>query len=260
MAHPFLQAHVQPQPHVLLFDELGASRWAAARRAALSRASQRATRSRAGGATAETTGDALVAEDLSVRLGAGNERVQALRHATLRVKRGTLHMLLGPNGCGKVRFCGLHHYSIVLTAPWQSTLLRVCGGLLRPDGGRLRVAAPRAFVFQNPDHQVVMPSAGADVAFGLGRLGLPPSEVATRVEAALTAVGLQASAQKYSTCATHLGRHAPKAWYVCLQGFALRPVHTLSGGQKQRVAIAGALAEQPQVLLHSVQRRCLGLG
>ena len=39
-----------------------------------------------------------------------------------------------------------------------------------------------------------MPSAGADVAFGLGRLGLPPSEVATRVEAALTAVGLQASA------------------------------------------------------------------
>ena len=29
----------------------------------------------------------------------------------------------------------------------------------------------------------------------------------------------------------------------------MRPVHTLSGGQKQRVAIAGALAEQPQVWL-----------
>jgi energy-coupling factor transport system ATP-binding protein len=73
----------------------------------------------------------------------------------------------------------------------QSTFLRVCGGMLRPDGGRLRVAAPRGFVFQNPDHQVVMPSAGGDVAFGLGRLGLPASEVAERVEAALAAVGLQ---------------------------------------------------------------------
>jgi ABC-type arginine transport system ATPase subunit len=31
------------------------------------------------------------------------------------------------------------------------------------------------------------------------------------------------------------------------QGFGLRPVHTLSGGQRQRVAIAGALAEKPQV-------------
>ena len=31
------------------------------------------------------------------------------------------------------------------------------------------VDAPVGFVFQNPDHQVVMPSVAADVAFGLGR-------------------------------------------------------------------------------------------
>ena len=36
----------------------------------------------------------------------------------------------------------------------QSTLLRVCAGLVRPSAGRLRVAAPRGYVCQNPDHQV----------------------------------------------------------------------------------------------------------
>lgn len=41
------------------------------------------------------------------------------------------------------------------------------------------------------------------------------------------------------------------------QGFGLRPVHALSGGQRQRVAIAGALAEQPQVLAHNAQRTAL---
>jgi energy-coupling factor transport system ATP-binding protein len=73
----------------------------------------------------------------------------------------------------------------------QSTLLRVCAGMLRPHAGRLRVEAPRAFVFQNPDHQVVMPTAGADVAFGLGRLNLPADEVTRRADEALAAVNLQ---------------------------------------------------------------------
>ena len=138
---------------------------------------------------------------MSVVLGTGSERVQALRQASLRVKRGTLHMLLGPNGCGKVLPARALACPTGADTPpsRQSTLLRVCGGLLRPEGGRLRVAAPRAFVFQNPDHQVVMPSAGADVAFGLGRLGLPPSEVAARVEAALAAVGLQVRAPSRCT-------------------------------------------------------------
>lgn len=34
---------------------------------------------------------------------------------------------------------------------------------------------------------------------------------------------------------------------VSMQAYAGRATHTLSGGQKQRVAIAGALAERPQV-------------
>jgi ABC-type hemin transport system ATPase subunit len=54
-------------------------------------------------AVAEESDAALAAENISIRLGSGQDAVQALRGATLRVPRGTLHMLLGPNGCGKVR-------------------------------------------------------------------------------------------------------------------------------------------------------------
>ncbi len=137
--------------------------------------------------------------------------------------------------------CSCAHTSLC-----QSTLLRVCAGLLRPQAGRLRVEAPRAFVFQNPDHQVIMPSAGADVAFGLGRLGLPAAEVAQRVDEALAAVGLEVCVTRTQTLSRR--RDVTKLTDVLpsSQGFGLRPVHTLSGGQKQRVAIAGALAERPQ--------------
>ncbi|KAK9836050.1 hypothetical protein WJX84_011178 [Apatococcus fuscideae] len=76
---------------------------------------------------------------------------------------------------------------------------------------------------QNPDHQLVLPTVAADVAFGLGRLRLAADDVNRRVQQALRAVSME--------------------------DFADRPVHTLSGGQKQRAAIAGVLAQDPKVLL-----------
>lgn len=89
--------------------------------------------------------------DLQLSLGPENSKRSILRSVDLQVQRGSLHMLLGPNGCGK------------------STLLRVLGGLLYPDAGNVQADEPSGFVFQNPDHQVVMPTVAADVAFGLGR-------------------------------------------------------------------------------------------
>ncbi|CAN0865458.1 ABC transporter I family member 10 [Linum grandiflorum] len=149
---------------------------------------------------------AIEAKNLSfsVTTRQGNS-VPILQDCSLEIPSGQLWMLLGPNGCGK------------------STLLKVLAGLLNPNGGFFHVKKPKSFVFQNPDHQVVMPTVEADVSFGLGKLNLTDDEVRSRVSKALDAVGMASYMQ--------------------------RPVQTLSGGQKQRVAIAGALAEACKVLL-----------
>lgn len=115
-------------------------------------------------------------------------------------------MLLGANGSGK------------------STLLKLMSGLLAyPAEAKVQLDQPVGFVFQNPDRQLVMPTVGADVAFGLASENLTEVEIKARVEQALNAVNL-----------LHLVR---------------RPIYALSGGQKHRVAIAGALARRSRLLL-----------
>jgi energy-coupling factor transport system ATP-binding protein len=113
-------------------------------------------------------------------------------------------MLVGGNGSGK------------------STLLRLIAGLLEPQQGRIRHTAKPALVFQNPDHQLLLPSCATDLQLGLAA-DVDRAERQARVEMALEQVGLQ--------------------------GFTRRPIHSLSGGQKQRLAIAGALASEAGLLL-----------
>jgi energy-coupling factor transport system ATP-binding protein len=133
------------------------------------------------------------------------QRNPVLDACSLEVPKGEFWMLLGTNGSGK------------------STLLKLLGGLLKPQTGVLQTGQPLGFVFQNPDHQLVMPTVGADVAFGLVAENLSHTQVRQRVEEALTAVNLLPLIR--------------------------RPIYALSGGQKQRVAIAGAIARHAQVLL-----------
>lgn len=128
-----------------------------------------------------------------------------LQSCSLDVPKGEFWMLLGTNGSGK------------------STLLRLLAGLLKPQSGEIEIERPVGFVFQNPDHQLVMPTVGADVAFGLVEEKLSIAQVRMRVMQALAAVNL-----------LELER---------------RPIYALSGGQKQRIAIAGAIARQCEVLL-----------
>ncbi len=128
-----------------------------------------------------------------------------LQDCSLEIPRGDFWMLLGSNGSGK------------------STLLRILAGLLSPQTGECYVEQPLGFVFQNPDHQLVMPTVGADVAFGLVKEGLTWTQTRDRVQEALSAVNLL--------------------------GWEKRPIYALSGGQKQRIAIAGAIARHCHVLL-----------
>jgi energy-coupling factor transport system ATP-binding protein len=145
---------------------------------------------------------AIAINDLSFQWPSGKSVLQA---CSLSVEAGEFCMLLGSNGSGK------------------STLLRILAGLLKPQAGSFEVQAPVGFVFQNPDHQLVMPTVGADVAFGLVDEHLTIAQVRARVDEALSAVNLE-----------HLQR---------------RPIYALSGGQKQRVAIAGAIARHCNILL-----------
>lgn len=134
------------------------------------------------------------------------------------VEEGEFVAVLGHNGSGK------------------STLARLCNGLLRADGGAVRVFGSEVgdknlyeirksagIVFQNPDNQTVASIVEDDVAFGAENVGLPREEIGRRIDFALAAVGMEEF------------RHASTA--------------RLSGGQKQRIAIAGVLALKPRVMI-----------
>lgn len=148
------------------------------------------------------TTTAIAVENLTFTWSSGKA---VLDSCSLAVPKGEFWMLLGANGSGK------------------STLLKILGGLLQPQSGSIHIEQPVGFVFQNPDHQLVMPTVGADIAFGLVAENLSYPNIQIRVDQALGAVNLE--------------------------NFQRRPIYALSGGQKQRVAIAGALARNAKVLL-----------
>jgi len=147
----------------------------------------------------------------------------AVSDVSFAVEAGEYIAILGHNGSGK------------------STLAKLCNMILTPTEGRLTVLgrevtaedfteedmfdlrADIGMVFQNPDNQLVATVVEEDVAFGPENLGLAREEIRRRVNAALSAVGMEEYAH-----------HAP---------------HKLSGGQKQRVAIAGVLAMGPECIV-----------
>ena len=147
------------------------------------------------------------------------DELESLCGVDLTIEKGSFVAVLGHNGSGK------------------STLAKHMNAILVPDAGRVLVdgidTADEArvlelrrrvgMVFQNPDNQIVANVVEDDVAFAPENLGVPPTEIRRRVDAALKLVGMY-----------DYRLHAP---------------HLLSGGQKQRVAIAGVIAMQPEIIV-----------
>lgn len=117
----------------------------------------------------------------------------------------------------------------------KSTLARVMAGLVAPNRGEVRIAGCQVLrdrktaistvgiLFQNPDHQIIFPTVGEEIGFGLRQLGLGKSEALTQTRAMLAGFGRE-------------------AWLD-------RPVSALSQGQRHLVCLMAVLAMQPKVII-----------
>lgn len=148
----------------------------------------------------------------------GYTHKKVLKAVNLKIKKGQSVGIVGANGAGK------------------STLIKLMTGLIIPTEGRVLVdgmdvssKAIKAirkkvgYTFQDPNHQLFMPTVFEDVAFGLRQEGLSKKEVEDRVTKILKEVD-----------ALHLSD---------------RPSYTLSGGEKRTVTLATALSTNPEILI-----------
>jgi energy-coupling factor transporter ATP-binding protein EcfA2 len=148
---------------------------------------------------------------------------KALDGVTLDVQEGEMLLLLGRNDSGKSTFCRLLNGLVPHSIP--STL----AGTVEVFGKDIRtssvasLAAKVGMVFQEPESQLFCMSAEEEVAFGPENIAIPRAEIASRVEWALSIVGLK--------------------------GYNSRSPWSLSGGEMQRLAIAAALSMRPRMIV-----------
>lgn len=154
-----------------------------------------------------------------VHLAYPGSQTEALADVSCSIPTGQHVCILGGNGSGKSTLLQLVN---VLALP-TSGAVHVAGIDTREPGRALEIRSRTASVFQHPEDQMVTSIVADDVAFGPENLRIAQPEIASRVDAALAAVGMKDRA-----------RSDPS---------------DLSGGQVQRVAIAGALAMEPDILL-----------
>ncbi len=124
---------------------------------------------------------------------------------------------------------------IGLNGSGKTTFARLVNGLVKPSQGHVSidgldtvadeksVFGKAGFIFQNPQHQLIMPIVEEDIAFGLKNRGLKAAEISERTAAILARFGI-----------SHLAR---------------RRVHELSGGETQLVAMASVVVTDPNILI-----------
>jgi putative ABC transport system ATP-binding protein len=151
----------------------------------------------------------------------GDNRVEALRGVSLRVRRGEFVAVMGPSGSGK------------------STLLHLVGGLDAPSAGRIRINGEDLSRLDD-DRLTLLRRRHIGFVFQAFNL----LDVLTAQENAALPLLLEGVGE------TEAGRRAVEA--LELVNLAPRKDHLprqLSGGEQQRVAIARALVARPLLLL-----------
>ena len=130
--------------------------------------------------------------------------VKVIDQCSFSIEKPGLWMIVGENGSGK------------------STLFRLISGVIRPESGRIFCSLKPALVYQNPDHQLLMPTCKSELMLCVPKT-IPQSQLFDLIQSALEKVDLGEMLD--------------------------RPIHTLSGGQKQRLALAGAVISNANLLL-----------
>ncbi|HQO81464.1 MAG TPA: ATP-binding cassette domain-containing protein [Deltaproteobacteria bacterium] len=140
----------------------------------------------------------------NIRFSYGTKPV--LRGIDMEVPRGSYFGIVGANGSGK------------------TTLAYLITGILTPSSGEVNTFGNRVgLVLANPANQVVSLVVEEDIAFGPENLGLPASEIAARIDAALHTVRGENLRQSLTSA--------------------------LSGGELAKVVFAGQLALDTDVLV-----------
>tara|TARA_Y100001970_G_scaffold86453_1_gene109045 strand:+ start:14875 stop:15546 length:672 start_codon:yes stop_codon:yes gene_type:complete len=140
----------------------------------------------------------------NVHFGWPNQKIPIIKNCSFSLNSPGLWMVIGKNGCGK------------------STLFKLAQGIIKPTQGYIQRPSAISIVFQNPDHQILMPTCASELILNI-RVEMSREVIKEKVYKALQSVGLD--------------------------GFERRPIHTLSGGQKQRLAIASALISESNFIL-----------
>ena len=130
--------------------------------------------------------------------------VKVIDKCSFSIDKPGLWMLVGKNGSGK------------------STLFRLINGSIRPKSGKVFCYLKPSMVYQNPDHQLLMPTCKSEMMLSVPKT-IPQSNIFDLIQSSLEKVDLGEMLD--------------------------RPIHTLSGGQKQRLALAGAIVSNSNLLL-----------
>ncbi|MBC2834345.1 energy-coupling factor ABC transporter ATP-binding protein [Paragemmobacter straminiformis] len=115
----------------------------------------------------------------------------------------------------------------------KTTLLRLMAGLVAPTEGAVRIegADPAdrkamlrhlGILFQNPDHMILFPTVGEELAFGLRQMGESAERAAAAVDALLAAEGRAHWAKAATATLSQGQRH-----YLCLLSVLLMRPRTI---------------------------------